>query len=359
MEQNDNLVAKMKVDVEAETPAGAAWVAKSTHPPTTIPSTYKGVPDCSQPNVVRMELKAEVNVPLTYQQQEGSSVANKQLDAILFVSPSGANVGNYVFGRVAGGSWAQLNNVAASASPPVLAQRSDVPNVTRNSGYNFNNWSQDVSSYRTTYKSNTYYLNATNFNNQGIVTTGKFKPKIYTQATAPLSLQRLLEKEGYFDDYVEVTSKKKGGLNSSPVAIYNTQVWALDNPNANATVVNGRTIITDGLPSTSSEIMTSSSKASTRPAVDGAFVVHQPIDPIISWVPNQFKTGSNDIRTMTRSVMLVGQSDNPTIVPLLNYNQSDGSVDGNRAVDTPWNNLDWSYTLFEGLSISNSTTATR
>lgn len=369
------------------TPEGAAYVKKVTHPPTTIPNEYQGIPDCSAPNVVTMEVKGEQNVaPILTYPNTSTTAATVNPSSMLFLGPSGGRVGAYVFLQLptaAGLSWVQPVSFPAVSPSPAIANTTS-PAVL-NAGYNFGNWSQDVAVSRTSYKSETFYLNATDFNNQGQVTTAKFKPNIITgltllsllaehanQSQTLTSLRRAvgqaLKRTGrptqVDDEGYEVIS----AVNSVPAADYAVQVWQVEATSTSSAITQlfGTPMyaLTGILPTSSSDVLVTSSKAATRPAREGAFVVHQPAGPVNDWQPSptgivQLTKPLNQgpVVCLLRSVI----SGVVTYAPLYsdpNVTNTGLTVDNNNLTDSPWNNLDWEMTLFEGLTVPTSTGTT-
>jgi len=369
--------------VHALTPAGAAFVKKVTHPPSEIPADYQGTPDCSAPNVVQIEVKGEINIPpaLTIPAgPTGNAVTNLNPSSILFMQSNGVYVGNYVFFLV-NNQWIQPQNSVAPLAPIVQLA---VP-ACLNSGYNFENFAQDFSQFRTVYKSSTYYLNATGFNNQGTVTTAKFTSTVYganlpanvsdilrlhkhddKSTASPLDAvnkamnltaiksakQQKIEEDGY-----EVLNERKEriayrSINEIPNEVY-LQVVEFQGgaitpiPNSNMANVN------NVMPETASDVLTMSSKGITRPAKDGAFVVLQQQGPVSQWTTvNQSLPAYPTVPIRLLWTLMRTQAANGTYayVPLYSTSISGQTVTP-YACDVPWNNLDWSYTLFEGLTV--------
>lgn len=367
--------------VNALTPAGAAFVKKVTHPPSEIPADYQGTPDCSAPNVVQIEVKGEINIPpaLTLPAAAtGSATTSINPSSILFLQSNGVWVGNYVFFLV-NGQWIQPVN---SIAPLPLISQLSVP-ACLNSGYNFDNFAQDFAKFRTVYKSSTYYLNATGFNNQGTVTTAKFTPTVYG-ANIPTTAADLLrlhkhcdkstkslldainkmmflqpsQKKNVEDDGYEVLGNNRERLtafksiNEVPTEVY-LQVVEFNSgaitaiPNSNMANVN------NVMPETASDVLTMSSKGITRPAKDGAFVVLQQQGPVSEWttvnqsLPAYPTVPVRLLWTLMRTQSAAGVY---AYVPLYS-SPSTGNTVQPFACDVPWNNLDWSYTLFEGLTV--------
>jgi hypothetical protein len=383
--------------ITCSTEAGAAYVKKITHPPCVIPNEYCGIPDSASPNVVMMETKGEGNFPPIITYPISSTVtltANSQ--KMLFLAPSGSKVASYVFNYVytSGGSgWVQ-----AISFPALTSTYPAVTNICQvsqnNGGYNFANFSNDYTSVRTSYKSETYYLNATNFNDQGTVATAKFKPNIlHTLSeldllklhencpTSQANLMNCLKSMGiklkYDKDDFHIIGNRK--TTDYPYD-FSFQIIEMDNINANGSTGGGigqlqsspMYYINSLLPNTTTDVLNMSSKSATRPAREGSFVVHQHVDDISTFVSNPsynlsggtFNTPiSGNVICLIRG-MIIGGSGNSTYTygPLYSDQTygppSDSGFPYYQALDTPWNNLDWSITLFDGLTIPSTTGTT-
>jgi len=391
MSTETNIGTIQGVKINASTPAGAAYVKKVTHPPSNMSSDYLGRPDCSSPNVVLIELKSEQNVaPILV--VPTSATANKTVNpsSMLFLQSSGAVVSNYVFLYLSDASistkgWVQPQGQLAITTGPELQ-----PTVTQTTtqstnmaGYSFSNWQSDVASHRKTYKSSTYYLNATNFNNQGVVTTAKFKPDI-VQGLSLLSLY-----DSHRGDNKSTTSllnatraslNMKGYTmkhNQKPQETYNKnqqddEFIVLDNngyklpgEQMSYQILDFGTFTTQQgadlpfsnqifyntlLPETSSQVLMSSPKSSTRPAKDVAFVVLQQEDEIIPWVANNANNVLSVPAGLTLSFMRYSVSGVATYIPLYSSALT-GNTYSPSTAEVQWSSLDWSMTLFEGLTV--------
>jgi len=389
MEQNRSIGTIHGMQISAGTPAGAAYVSKVTHPPTTMTSDYQGRPDNSQPNVVLMELKSERNIsPILTIPNGTNSTTTVNPSSILFVQTSGLYTSNYVFYQYnlpIGPVWIQPVNQNQTGNQPAISQPN--PPATLNAGYNFNNFSNDVSCFRTTYKSSTYYLNATNFNNQGTVTTAKFKPsvlhandanaymklhhheKLKSQTAINASNKSFLEairaafdfdhkkhKNTQDDGYDVVETTSKDNVKEYPFN-YAYQIWdfglsstALIAPVANSTNI----FYSNVMPATASDIMVSSPKAATRPAKDGAFVVQQQLAETMPWTETTESVTQTlaDPRGLQLCIARVLNTITGAYSYMPLYASTNNQVDHQfRCSDTPWNGIDWSYTLFEGLTV--------
>lgn len=366
------------VKVHAGTSAGAAYVNKITHPPSPMSSEYQGRPDCSAPNVVLMELKAEENVPpiLSFP-TSASSTKTINPSSMMFIQTSGAVVMNYIFMWLADSSstvmgWVQPQGQNAVASTQPTVTQATQPAV-RSAGYNFNQWQSDIASHRKTYKSSTYYLNATNFNNQGIVTSAKFKPDIVHGT----SLLGLIESHaGDYESSKSLIAAIKAACNHHGIQFkfeddgftfidkdgvklpgdsfsYQIWEWGSFTGSKGSTLPFSSQIYWNTLfPANSSELLVSSPKAATRPAREGAFVVLQQEDEIIPWISN-YATSSNTPANpsgLNLSFMRYLSGSSAVYIPLFNQTTFNNTFTPLTA-DVPWGSLDWSYTIFEGLTV--------
>jgi hypothetical protein len=158
---------------EAQTVAKAApsvtsaFVKKTLHPPSAI-SNYEGMPT----NDARTQVVTEwrgidlLNPPTTL----ANGITVQLLPAwseYAFLIPNGGRVKYIGFVRDATtGIWYQ-----------------DLANVGVVDTYNWSNWYNDANLYRPAYRSTTTYLNATMFNNVGMVSGCQFNPNILFSGT--------------------------------------------------------------------------------------------------------------------------------------------------------------------------------
>lgn len=399
MEQSKSIGTIQGMKIEAGTPAGAAYVSKVTHPPSALPSDYQGRPDCSQSNVVLMEVKSEMNIsPVLTLPTSSQNVATVNPSSILFVQTSGMYTSNYVFyitpTNVSPASVVQPCSQTSTGSQPAINQIN--PPATINQGYQFSNFAKDVACFRTTYKSSTYYLNATNFNNQGTVTTAKFKPSIIHSNTATQYMKTHHHENPKLKSQQHINLSNRNFINAIKLAIgsnqpdpkqprsrnnddgydvinevhtdkddlkdypfsYAIQIWDWgfrgSTDQFTGTVNNSTNIYANTfLPSNASEILVMSPKACTRPAKEGAFVVQQQIGEIMEWteVTESVTTGLADPPGLQLCLVRIYSPENSAFFYQPLYSTNNSTVSHNlRACDTPWNNLDWSFTLFEGLT---------
>jgi hypothetical protein len=349
---NENaIVAKVGgVTIAAQTSAGSDYVKKVTHPPTTLPSGYGGIPDASQPNFIPLEVKAETNVPITFTVgASATTTTTTSATRMLFMQPSGGLVGSYVF-YWTGSAWIQVGNQTVTGGVPAITTNTP---ATRLSGYNFNNFATDLASTRTAYKSTTFYLNATDFNNQGTITDAKFKPNIVRGKYQQLALEMSARHRKSLNDVL--IRQFKLDL-TDPDADYDIQIVDFTNGLGAINQLNaftaGAYAFTNVFPQTSSEVLTFSPKGATRMLREGSFIVQQPIQTVQLW---SNVTGSSETypgimqpRNTVYSIVRCDSGSDSIFAALMNGYQTSTVATGHS--DTPWNNLDWSFTLIDGIS---------
>jgi hypothetical protein len=145
----------------------SAFVKKTLHPPSAI-SNYEGMPT----NDARTQVVTEwrgidlLNQPTTL--ANGLSVQPiASFNEYAFLIPNGGRVKYIGFVRDPGSAiWYQ-----------------DLANVGIVDTYNWSNWYNDANLYRPAYRSTTTYLNATMFNNVGMVSGCQFNPNILFSGT--------------------------------------------------------------------------------------------------------------------------------------------------------------------------------
>jgi len=147
----------------------AAFVTKCLHPPSSV-SSFEGIPtnDARTQVILNYVNVGIINQPTFYDTLSTNTVPyNDSANAFTYaiMCPTGARVLGIPYVR----------NVTGGV-PDVVTQ--DLTNVMTNDQYNFKFWQNDANLYRPVYKSMTTYLNATAFNDQGIVTSSQFNPNI-------------------------------------------------------------------------------------------------------------------------------------------------------------------------------------
>nr|WAY16453.1 hypothetical protein [Hepelivirales sp.] len=148
-----------------------AFIKKCIHPPSSI-NGFAGLPTNDSRSQVCIEWRS-VNInkrPILYN-PDADSTQLWPLDAAVFdvcyLHTNGARVLSIPF----------FSNPFYSNN----RMTQDLANVITNNMYNWNNWEDDANKFRVIYKSTTQTLNATAFNNTGIVTGNQFNPAILFQ----------------------------------------------------------------------------------------------------------------------------------------------------------------------------------
>jgi len=357
---SDKTVAKVEGQtIKAPTSAGAAYVKKATHPPSILPMEYQGVPDGSQANVVLMEVKGETNfAPILLRGDGAKTMITTNPSKMLFLTLPGAKVSVYCFmPTITGGVPGWVQPVTGQASGSVLAKAQTTPPALTTSGYQWANFQQDVGRHRVTYKSNTFYLNATDFNNQGTVTTAKFKPNFATVGLSTLKTHTHLAEShpfGKVEGLKLIELALKAGV-SGPFAAQFLDMGICPSGGIVYQSTDSDPAIEYVLPATPSDVLTLSPKAVTQPAKEGSFVVYQPVESVQPWA--------------TTTIAQEGQGVNGPLLSFIRFRESPssegqympliselGGSSSSLASETPWNNLDASWVMFDGLTVPNQVT---
>jgi len=166
-----DMFSRLQTDNEVQTTAASmneksSVVAKLLHPPSAIPS-FHGLPTNDTRSQVTLEYRNIMLQQTPFVQSTGGNVAA--------VTPASLTTYRYAMlvpngARVLGVPFI-YNNAFNSMSQ-------DLNNVQTQDNYNFTNWPADAQLYRPCYKSLTTYLNATAFNDTGIVTVNQFNPSL-------------------------------------------------------------------------------------------------------------------------------------------------------------------------------------
>jgi hypothetical protein len=385
------------VSIKANTAAGASWVKKVIHPPSAKDEDYHGTPFKGNSSVALLELRGESDIPPVFTYNSGTLIApvieTLNPSTLLFLSGSGGRVGAYAFMRIAPNTYVQQTDANIPSGTPIPA----LP-AALTSGYDFlNNYNSDFQCHRIGYKSNTFYLNATGFNNQGIVCSAKFKPDLYntatsaavngvrnnsmtahqlwkslnpqqrrafvdavpkryriatarTTASAPSSRRSLEE------DFEVLSVTDRADQLSIPISDFTLQMLNFGESQATLGVIPGGGVSIVGLlPDTISDVQMISPTSSTRQAKEGDYVV---------------QTWSEDVNLFSQAPRVNNQTGgqhltecfltwyNPTSNTHLYYNLMGTSQTAgiDSYCDIPWTAHDWSYTMFQGLTVPSGST---
>lgn len=373
-----DMFATLHADNEVQTHApvthkpGEALVRKLLHPPSSVPE-FCGLPTNDARSQVCLEWRNMelMNTPYVFDVVENKVRAltpeeMKDLD-LAFLIPNGARVKSIAFVK--------------NPSNGVMTQ--DLNNAMIEQLYNFKSWPRDVNLYRSMYKSTTFYLNATMFNNTGMVVGNQFNPNILFAGTLltlahsnPELFYALVQggyKRGHFKKTTAVNrthvehwerfphyhrTELLRRLNMSP-----NDMLHLD-PNTNHQVIGlGRLGTSPGIqnvPSTS-QILGNSMRSLGTQAREGMFSIQR-----LNTISPAWQAGSNTFDAPADyeytglyqcwSAEVEGVLDNLIVQPY-EENAPEGTVAGgtHALYDTLWTkDMTWSWVRFSGLSVNIS-----
>lgn len=374
--------------VQCATAEGAAYVKKVVHPPSPLTPIYSGTPFRGNSQIALLELKGETDIPPIFNYNTGTLQAPEyhtiNPTTLLFLTPSGGRVGSYSFMRVAEDTYVQ--QIAAN----IDIARAPLPSVPAAllSGYDFvTQYSHDFSCHRIGYKSTTFYLNATAFNNQGTVASAKFKPNIITSNTdvpeyrgnhktrshhhhahayyeslppadrhAFLQASKanltcdysLVEEDGYVTD--------ADGNPTIPFPEAYLQVHNFGESRATIADIGGIPAIQGLLPNTISDIQMLSKSAVMRPACEGAYVVQSNSDDVNLFIqaPITERDGAVPMLVQCYFVWFNPALGKRAYFQLRASQSTILDTDVFSYQDIPWTGHDWSFTMFQGLTVPTS-----
>lgn len=146
----------------------SAFVQKCIHPPSAVPG-YAGLPTNDARSQVCIEWR-------TFNVNNAPMVFNNAENVTALMPTSELKQFDYAFLHTNGARVLSIPFVTNPFDGYRFSQ--DFNNVKVCTQYNFSNWYKDANLSRTAYKSTTHTLNATAFNNTGIVAGNQFNPAI-------------------------------------------------------------------------------------------------------------------------------------------------------------------------------------
>jgi hypothetical protein len=348
--------------------SSTAFLKKCIHPPSAVPE-YSGLPTNDARSQVTVEYRnMGINkTPFTF-----ATTVTQVTPAMLssfdyaFLMPSGCRVLAvpfiYVDLPTRGPGWTQ-----------------DYNNVIVNELYNYKNWSSDVNLYRPCYKSTTFSLNATMFNNTGMVVGNQFNPAILFAGSILAFLQeqpiqaREFVRQCHLDTRsVRPTEEQLNAWHSIPkyiredlhahCGLLGNEILTM-NPNTTVQVVNLSVSPTlDGtLVPTNSQLLGNSLRSYGGAARDGAFSVQRLNTISPAWMANN-TTGHEGAAADSPGLydcytFVIATDGSYHYAPLSDNNpvlQSGATLKKLR--DTLWSSdMTWSWVRFSGLSLNSQT----
>lgn len=351
--------------------AEQACIAKLIHPPSAIPS-FDGLPTLDARSQV---VSKYVNVGIIAQpsvELDGkvTAVPPDYLSNFAILCPTGARVDAICFA------------INPGAQYPSGYMTQDLSNVITNEAYNFSNWYEDANLYRPIGKSLTTYLNATAFNDTGIVSGEQFNPNILF---AGKLLGMALEDPVHFYEFVD-SMNRRGTLSyprgfdivdnpfdSFPIYIQDeirrrTRIKGPINldPNTSIQVINmgeigGTGIFPNFIPSPN-QIMNQSARAYTGKAREGTFSVQRLNTVAPKWLSSS-NTSSDTIPPPLPGLYdcyyyTVDTLGNGHYVPFAEKTPNGTPSQEVKVLrDTLWSSdMTWSITFYQGLTATNGLT---
>jgi len=320
------------MSIPTESAAGKAWVEKYLHPPSVPRSSYAGTPDNNMSPITSLEFETVNNIPTVFT----VGAVTYQASEMFFLQTTGASVVAYVFVRCP----TYLKNE--------WSQHPQYPAIV-NDSYDFlQNWGSDVSMQRMAYKSCTYFLNATAFNDQGTVTIAQARPAFFT-----FSGGKIPPESPYLtDDSFEVLPTKPHRRIDGEFD-YNSQILDMGD-------VSGPGFTGAYMPSTPTQVQQSNPKAVTHMAREGAFVTQHWSQPTNRfWNNTDIGNGSQFdlVQTWLRFI----QDDHSEHSIRLYTKFENGAIPEKptllNAADTVWTDFTVAYVYFSGLTVGGTTNA--
>jgi len=357
-------------------PPRAAFIQKCIHPPSAVPN-FEGLPTNDARSQVLLQWR---NVQL----MANPYIWDYTVHSVRAVTAADLTTFNYAI---------LCMNGARVLSVPFIYNRTsntmdqDYNNVDTQDAFDFTNWHKEANLYRPAYRSVTTYLNATAFNNTGMVVGQQFNPNIlfggtltelaltnpkvfylwmscaykrgqlHTHRENACSLDTPCEMWDELPKYIREETSRVLGLPP-------TTHFELD-PNTNLQIFNVG-IVGNGTGTkatcvpTASQILNNSMRSYAGKAYEGTFSVSRLNTLTPSWL-----AGSNTyVGSITPQnglyqcyVMTTGTDGLPHIAALYD-NAKIGDVELGLTVllDTLWSkDMTWNWVLYEGLSMNSQT----
>lgn len=364
----------------AEVNPQAAFIRKSIHPPSAIPN-YTGIPtnDARSQVLVQWRNPVLMKQPIIFDAANGKTryvIAEDltQFD-LAILHTNGARVLSipFIFNKTTGGMNYDFNNV-------------DIQDA-----YNFDKWQDDANLYRPVFKSTTTYLNATMFNNTGLVVGNQFNPNIlfagsilsfaHEHSQEFFSFARTVlrkrciklttrsDDHQHYHDLFRMFPKYIRDELQTILELNNNEVLNLD-PNTKIQVFNagdlGQTSVALNITPvpTTSQIMNNSMRSGAWKAQDGTFTVQRLNTIAPSWL--SASNTDNAESGLYECYFYVKDSNGVTQFSPFFDNAPEG-VDNQTLLDkfvlhdTLWSkDMTWGWTFYQGLSLNSQTsTATQ
>lgn len=320
------------MSIATESAAGRAWVEKYLHPPSVPRSTYAGTPDNNMSPITSLEFETVNNVPVSFV-VEGTTY---QATDIFFLQTTGAMVVAYVFVRTPlynSNEWFQHPQYPAIV----------------NDSYDFvNNWGSDVAMQRMAYKSCTYFLNATAFNDQGTVTIAQARPAFFVFQSPHIPPTDLPEHVTDSTSFEVVPTKPRTRVTGE--FDYNAEILDMGD-------VSGPGFAGAFVPATPTQVQQSNPKAVTHMARDGAFVTQHWSQPTNRfWNNADLGSGSSNDLVQTWARFILADRSEHTVrlyTKMAATGLPPAAPTLSNCADTIWTDFTVAYVYFSGLTVNS------
>jgi hypothetical protein len=325
-------------EIQVDTPAGAAWVEKYLHPPSTTKAVYAGIPDLNGTPSVNLEYRLERKVAMS------DTTAGNAI--VMYFPPSIMRQG-FAFEVNSSGVVDQFTKA-----------------FIKNTQISEQDFATNAESYRMAYRSSTVYQDSTGFNNNGMLYSAQFRPNVQTFNDQQLSefteaygnhqgfdnlKECFVQPEDTYDVvYQQKPASKANDLNklTNDMAKINVRRTA-PKPHQPRLPSSGNVIQVISLgriPITATDVMMRSPKAQARKAVEGAFVVHQFSEPTQSY-KSLSRTYKNAAATeaLAYSIFCVYEFEFNGMLYLSDFNSLDG---GTHTTDFEWYEMTWGLLMY-------------
>ncbi|QKQ15123.1 hypothetical protein 2 [Forsythia suspensa hepe-like virus] len=363
--QKDSEVQSSSTVVDQQT----AVIRKSLHPPSAIPG-YLGLPT----NDARSQVLLNYRNPSLMQTPY---LLRGELDVVTALTAADLTTFNYAILSTNGARVLGIGFIYNSA---VGGMSQDLNGVIYQDAYNFENWQDDANLYRPINKSLTTYLNATAFNDTGMVTCNQFNPNILFAGTLLTFAHQLTEhfyhfvKSGHkarrlkiiskptrdevdtfmaFPHYHRLEMLRIVGANPSDVLDLdpNTTIQVLNIGDVG--VPNGT--YADGVP-TASQITNNSMRSYVGKAREGCFAVQRLNTISPSWLSGSNTSNGNE--GLYQCYFYAKDSTGGVHFVPFNENAALGTQVPNLEIlkDTLWTkDMTFSWQRYDGLSLNSQT----
>jgi len=356
---------EIQEEPQKEATPSHAFVAKCLHPPSAI-ANYEGLPTNDARTQVCVEWKDLRTTTTPGYADTGTAIVDISANAVTgyaFLVMSGIILPFVAFVRATVGG--------------VTTWYQDVRNTQPISVYNWRNFHLDANKYRPAYRSLTTYLNATMFNNVGLVASSQFNPAVMFAGTVLTLLENHLSKahkmlprliadgvvkrisinDPEYDDAIIQTLRLPPHIRSVLSEHCGPKEALSIDPNMSIQVVN----LSSGNPQTAagsssavptvSQIMNFSARSYGGKAFEGTFNVSRLNSTAPQWLTasNTDSTVGNNRGLYLCYYWVVHPDGSEHFIPFSWVN--DLAPGYSTVVDTLWStDMTWSWVVYEGLA---------